>query len=188
MQLPLVPNDKYRNWGVQEGVFTKEECEKVVRLFDKLPKEKGGIHAGSKEPERRDSMIAWLRYGGEGDWIYKRLWERLQKINETHYRYDLVHIQSLQLTQYVEAGHYIWHADMSWGKNSVRKLSCTVQLTDPAEYEGGDLILRTHVDEKAPRTQGALVFFPSFIVHCVEPVTKGTRHSMVSWVAGPPFR
>ena len=66
MQLPLVPNDKYRNWGIQEGVFTKEECEKVVRLFDKLPKEKGGIHAGSKEPERRDSMIAWLRYGGEG--------------------------------------------------------------------------------------------------------------------------
>ena len=36
--------------------------------------------------------------------------------------------------------------------------------------------------------QGTAVAFPSFMSHCVEPVTKGERWSLVCWVAGAPFR
>jgi PKHD-type hydroxylase len=64
----------------------------------------------------------------------------------------------------------------------------SIQLTDGSKYEGGDLRFQTATDEPAPRGVGSLVVFPSYLVHRVDPVTKGARLSLVSWIAGPPFR
>ena len=36
--------------------------------------------------------------------------------------------------------------------------------------------------------KGSLVVFPSFVWHRVKPVTKGTRHSLVIWNLGYPFK
>jgi len=61
-----------------------------------------------------------------------------------------------------------------------------VQLSDPAAYLGGDLLLTltgTHVS----REQGSLIVFPSFLQHVVSPVIRGTRHVLVGWVHGPTF-
>ena len=41
---------------------------------------------------------------------------------------------------------------------------------------------------KEIRPQGSIVVFPSFVYHCVTPVTKGTRYSLVNWMCGAPFR
>ena len=65
----------------------------------------------------------------------------------------------------------------------VRKLSVSIQLTDPEEYEGGELYLYdgdkgTLMDKK----QGTLILFPSYVLHEVMPVTKGERNSLVSGV------
>ncbi|MGB0178111.1 MAG: 2OG-Fe(II) oxygenase, partial [Owenweeksia sp.] len=82
-----------------------------------------------------------------------------------------------------------WHMDFGAGEISHRKLSMTVQLSDPADYEGGDLEFM--INQKvvtAPRTRGTVIVFPSFILHRVTPVTKGVRHSVVGWVSGTPFR
>ena len=35
--------------------------------------------------------------------------------------------------------------------------------------------------------KGAMILFPSFLLHKVSPVTKGTRNSLVGWVRGPNF-
>jgi PKHD-type hydroxylase len=187
--IPPTPNEKYRNWGQVAGVFSGEECGKIVALFGELPREEGGVNATGPDPKKRRSTIAWLRFSNPGcEWIYKRLWEKLKEANDTFYKYDLTQMQSIQLTEYATGEHYTWHSDMSFGRNSLRKLSASLQLSDPASYEGGDLVLRTHILEKAPRAQGTLVFFPSFIFHCVEPVTRGTRYALVCWVQGPPLR
>jgi PKHD-type hydroxylase len=34
------------------------------------------------------------------------------------------------------------------------------------------------------RTRGAFIAFPSFAVHRVSPVTRGTRWSLVAWITG----
>jgi PKHD-type hydroxylase len=66
-----------------------------------------------------------------------------------------------------------------------RKISITIQLSDPDEYEGGDLELWAGVGQvKAPRFQGCAVLFPSYILHRVTPVITGTRKSLVLWVGG----
>jgi PKHD-type hydroxylase len=83
--------------------------------------------------------------------------------------------------------HYVWHTDSLPG-DSVRKLSFTIQLTDPAEYDGGDLeFMPANIDKKI-REQGSMTIFPSFRTHRVSPVTRGVRHSIVGWIYGPDFR
>ncbi|WP_299006958.1 hypothetical protein [uncultured Tenacibaculum sp.] len=40
---------------------------------------------------------------------------------------------------------------------------------------------------RVPREKGTIIVFPSFMMHCVTPITKGVRKSIVGWVAGPPY-
>jgi PKHD-type hydroxylase len=64
-----------------------------------------------------------------------------------------------------------------------------VQLSDPADYDGGELEFMMHRSVvQAERAQGTVVLFPSFLQHRVRPVTRGVRRSLVFWVHGPPFR
>ena len=91
--------------------------------------------------------------------------------------------------RYGSEDHFDWHLDFGPGAISERKLSITVQLSDEDAYEGGDLEFMVNKEYvKAPREQGTVIVFPSFIMHRVTPVTKGTRESIVGWIAGPPFR
>lgn len=78
----------------------------------------------------------------------------------------------------------------------VRKISCTINLNAPGDYEGGNLKFdfghhavgnRFHECEEI-RPQGSMIVFPSFIDHCVTPVTRGTRYSLVVWNLGKPFK
>jgi len=79
----------------------------------------------------------------------------------------------------------------------VRKISMTLNLNIPGEYEGGDLKFDfgMHTDEKTRfhvceeiRPQGSLIVFPSFLKHCITPVTRGTRYSLVLWTLGEPWK
>tara|TARA_Y100000114_G_C11733902_1_gene315099 strand:+ start:174 stop:944 length:771 start_codon:yes stop_codon:yes gene_type:complete len=80
--------------------------------------------------------------------------------------------------------------------NKIRKLSMTINLNKPGEYEGGNLKFDygPHATGKRYhecveiRPQGSVIIFPSYIYHQVTPVTKGTRYSLVLWTLGKPFR
>ena len=80
-----------------------------------------------------------------------------------------------------------------WDK--VRKLSMTVNLTDPKNYAGGNLKFdfghhhhkRFHVCQEI-RPRGSIIIFPSYTHHCVTPVTRGTRYSLVLWSLGKPWK
>ena len=80
--------------------------------------------------------------------------------------------------------------------NKVRKLSMTLNLNKPGEYDGGNLKFdfgphaggkRFHECTEI-RPQGSLIVFPSFVYHQVTPVTRGTRYSLVLWSLGEPFK
>jgi PKHD-type hydroxylase len=68
-------------------------------------------------------------------------------------------------------------------------LSLVLQLSDPAQYEGGNLQVMTGSEPQTVRKQRGLVAaFPSYVLHQVTPVTQGTRQSLVAWVSGPQFK
>ena len=67
----------------------------------------------------------------------------------------------------------------------------SAQRTSPEYYEGGQLEFPDDKDsfiEEDAKEQGTVIFFPSYLKHGVRPVTKGIRHSLVSWFVGPSFR
>jgi len=78
----------------------------------------------------------------------------------------------------------------------VRKLSMTINLNKPGEYDGGNLKFDfgPHASGKRfhecveIRPQGSIIVFPSYVYHQVTPVTRGTRYSLVLWSLGQPFK
>jgi len=99
----------------------------------------------------------------------------------------------IQYTEYhaSEGGHYSWHNDVDWESDIPvdRKLSITVQLSDPSEYDGGNFEFSqvTGLPEEA-KTKGTVLVFLSPLEHRVTPVTYGVRKSLVSWFEGPKWR
>ena len=88
-----------------------------------------------------------------------------------------------------DGGHYDWHMDTGPDQFSRRKISITVQLSDPSEYEGGDLQLKINSGhQNTPKGFGTVVIFPSYLLHRVTPVTGGLRKSLVLWITGPAFK
>jgi PKHD-type hydroxylase len=111
-------------------------------------------------------------------------------LNAQYYRFDLTGFgEPIQLTNYdqSEQGMYGWHQD--YGGGTSRKLSLVLQLTDPSQYEGGNLQVLTSGQPQTVRKQRGLVAaFPSYVLHQVTPVMSGNRQSLVAWVSGPAFK
>lgn len=86
------------------------------------------------------------------------------------------------MSVYGLGGHYTWHTDVGPGEYSKRKLSITVQISNPADYLGGTLQFhRGHSIDRADRRRGSCTIFPSFLLHRVKPVFFGTRIALVGW-------
>ena len=93
-----------------------------------------------------------------------------------------------RLSRFSEGGHYDWHVDHGPLKVQ-RKLSVSLQLSHGESYDGCDLqFVAGNKTETGPRERGAVIAFPSYILHRVTPITRGVRKSIVVWVTGPKFR
>ena len=195
---------KFCNEILQEGIFQKEKMEKaVVGATPKGNLSKKQIKDLNKQ---RNSNIVWL----SNKWIYKEIMPFVFEANKlAKWNFNLNGYEICQFTKYNLNQHYDWHCD-AWtapygedqkDKNlvgKVRKLSVTVSLSNPDEYEGGELefdFRNTKPNKKTNfkscteiKEKGSLVVFPSFVWHRVKPVTKGIRHSLVIWTLGESFK
>jgi len=151
----------------------------------------GGLDAQNLQNIRR-SHISWLKNTPETEWIFARLAHVVSSLNVQFYRFDLTGFgEDLQLTNYEdsEKGMYGWHQDSNGRLGISRKLSIVLQLSDPADYEGGNLqILNGSTPINVEKRKGLIAAFPSYTVHQVTPVTSGNRQSLVAWITGPAFR
>ena len=113
-------------------------------------------------------------------------------VNEKYYEYDLKDIFEFQLIKYFVGGNYNWDCDYGEApvRGSVRKLSMSVHLTDPKEYEGGELNLINYSNYPimVNNNLGSTIVFDSRIPHKVWPITWGTRIALVGWANGPKLR
>ena len=187
-----------------ENAFTDDEIKKIQEESMKVPPEvaKTGQNDTTNDGIRK-SEIRWLHgnvaytdgdnvyTGDDFVWLYKRLWTMIEEANRNVWNLNLSHGRdAIQHTIYTEGGgHYDWHMDAGHGMQRLRKVSLRGQLTDPDELEGGELQLwRGQNSLNAPRGKGTVVLFPSYMMHRVTEVTKGTRESLVLWVGGDHYR
>ena len=161
--------------------------------------------------DKRNSQNAWIP---TAHWVGGFMWHYIQRANRENFLYDLRCIdgESMQYTRYEEGQYYGWHNDAGLqtqykpvsvsnrvtGEHTmqdfvnencemVRKLSFAMQLSDPDDYEGGNVQLLDEAGNSyiCPRQRGCVVLFDSRTQHRVLKVTKGTRKSIVGWTVGP---
>jgi len=145
---------------------------------------------GTVSDNVRRSNLKWVHNSRETLWIYHKLSHHVSNLNSRFFQFKLTGFgEALQFTNYNSTDHgmYNWHVD--FGGICSRKLSIVLQLSDPADYEGGSLQLNTGNSEiiTIEKRRGMLVAFPSWTLHQVTPVTQGTRQSLVAWLTGPRF-
>jgi PKHD-type hydroxylase len=61
-------------------------------------------------------------------------------------------------------------------------------MSDPEDFEGGELQVRLYGDFTPPMKKGTVIAFPSILQHQVTPVTKGVRYTATMWISGPRFK
>lgn len=178
--------------------FSQDEIQRLVSYGNLLIEREGGlatVGAGGVDPNWRSSKVAWINCNQETVWLYDKLSYIARQINGHYFNFDLYGFsEDFQYTVYQSSedkgDFYEWHLDKGYRDGAApRKLSMVVNLSDPSEYEGGDL--QFHADrgiETADKTQGKVHCFPSYILHRVTPVTRGTRRTLVVWIAGPKFK
>jgi PKHD-type hydroxylase len=182
--------DHVHNYASYDGVFNDYEIETIVNHSKQYQLEKAKLENDAEENSIRNNEIVFI--GPEGiEWLFSRLANVCSEMNERFFKFDIFGLaEGLQFTQYTAPNQfYKMHMDKLFMKN-VRKLSIVVQLTDENEYEGGDLELILGAGDdtvKMTRKKGKVIMFPSYIIHQVTPITKGQRHSLVSWITGKPF-
>jgi len=180
--------DKTESWSYWEDAFSPDECERIVAIGESQTLHKG--RAGNEIKDIRKSEIAFLFANDDTRWIFERITGLVTSLNDRFFRFDLLGLaEGLQFTKYTAPGEcYGRHIDNGLDV-PVRKLSFTLQLSASEDYEGGDLCFYFSEQEtQVQRKQGLVTVFPSWTLHEVKPVTKGTRYSLVAWVTGPPFK
>lgn len=183
----------YESYCWNTCVFTCEEIEKIKIIGRRVGMNRaqtGG--AGENCLDHRRSFTSWIRPNEHTAWIYQKLTSLVLENNEKYFNFDLTMLENLQFTYYnsSEEGCYKSHVDPHiWELPHNRKLSLVMQLSDPSEYEGGELLLHNSCNPIAiKKEKGMIVSFPSYTLHEVTPVTKGERYSLVAWVHGPKLR
>lgn len=181
-------NDATAQVAFVEGLMSPEMCDRVIALSEKSPRLEGRTGAELSTDKGRDSTLRFIWPSQESNWLFDFLEDALMKLNRG-YGFELTGFyDGIQVATYEPGGRYDWHLDLGPGVYSSRKLSLSVQLSDAADYDGGELEFLSVTDELGPRSRGSLIAFPSYLAHRVRPVTRGTRVSLVSWIGGPPFR
>jgi PKHD-type hydroxylase len=173
------------------SAIPEEKIDELRRILDtkELHDAQVGDEGGTIKPNKRRSKVFWLPKTDEFIEIYRTFQELISKCNNDFYQFRLTEmVEQIQYTVYnsSDRGYYDWHIDMGPGK-ARRKLSLVCQLSDPSEYEGGELQINTGNIIVTEKEKGTVLMFPSYLLHRVTPVTKGTRRSLVLWIEGPAF-
>ena len=191
------------NIKVAEGAFPRAD---LARAYgdDYLNKHGFPGQVGFHEGRRADTNIRactsvwlpWPHEDGQTRWLYDALGDIAQQANAHFWQYDIWGFQdNLHYVRYAasdgpDGGKFNWHQVRGddW-RRAQRKLACVVMLSDPSEYEGGDVQIFDGREQTLARlAKGSAYVMPSFVQHRVCPVTSGERRVLIGWLCGPRFR
>ena len=176
------------DWVTTRSRLSAAACDTVTALGRSMPQEAPTVVGGATLNDHRVGRVHPLPDVLATQPIYSLMWEVARDAAERHYHLAITGIA--RRPHYVEYeagyGHFHWHNDYSHeSEQAPRKLTVVLQLSDGADYAGGDLEVFDVEPRALPRERGSILCLPSFVPHRVTPVTAGTRRIVVAWISGP---
>ena len=170
-----------------KNVVSNEFIDKIIPLINKKAKKNLTVISGLSKDVRNvkgyhltfdtpTDLFYWNYIKSEIERIYTFYKAKFPKMMSSK-------INQIDLLKYSPGGKYEIHTDHF--TTSIRALSIIINLND--DYEGGDLIFTDQSEKEIKRLKlgkGSIVFFPSNFMypHSIQPITKGTRYSIVAWL------
>ena len=179
-----------------EPLFTPQQCQDIINMGHRQKAEEAKVghkdgKGGKHDTKKRVTTISWIPFKAMPE-MYHIIESTMLKANGNHFGYEGMRItEPAQFTEYPKGGFYDWHMDADVNcrfEPPVRKISMTILLSPPEEFEGGDLEFMAEGNKPPQLMQGQAIFFCSFLRHRVSKVKKGRRQSLVMWFGGPPFK
>ena len=179
----------------RQAVYTKEAFDlnflDTIVNKSKLSDSKwnDGSFSDYNNPNNSEKRLTWPIRDQES--LQNKLKEIINDVNINNYQLELGFVETALYIEYDSKNNnkLDWHMDIGPYPYNQRKLSFSIFVNDPSEYEGGQLEIWTNNQyDKIPNTKGGIVVFPSFLLHRVTPVTKGIRKVIVGFINGNPYR
>ena len=180
-------NNEYKShsWAWESSI-PSEVCDLIVSEYLKHNSSKGLVIEGDQDKRNADIIFENMQ------WINALTIGYIKTANYMNFNYDLSIFdkEDVQFSIYKKNQFYGTHIDSSPYYNNIaetRKLSLSLQLSDPKDYEGGELILYGPDNQKKwtmLKSKGTVIVFSSNILHEVTPIISGTRYSLVKWYHG----
>ena len=196
------PNWKSYIIVTPQPILTPQQCQECISVGQAEPQIKATIDGSKKEKQInnkiRKSQISWIPFNKAIN-SYKIIVDWMQQANANFFAFDNMQVnEAAQYTEYSKGGFYKWHIDIHKNMRTmppVRKISMSLLLNDPKEFEGGELeiyngeLTNTGSKEHLIKLrQGQAIFFASFFLHRVNTVTEGNRKALVMWFGGTSFK
>lgn len=167
----------------------EKECKRLDNILSP-----GLVSENEEIVSVRDSQVSWIN---DDHWIVGMCYHYVLKANKKNFNYDINGFDGgkMQYTSYAQGEYYNWHTDVdiftdNENDQDIRKLSISVQLSDPEDYTGGEVQLINGEDNTyfLPKTKGTIIIFDSRTKHRVRKIYSGNRKSLVGWVVGPRWK
>ena len=182
----------------RHGIFTKGQCEAMIRLGENIPPRFGGVPQGRGQRrldgEKRKALVREIR---EADTDFDSYVEKIRRVvlemNDKYFGFDMFRHERpfANLATYEAGGKFHEHIDLqssTMQRTVDRKISVSVLLSDPDDYDGGDFIVGGLPVDQTNCGQGGMVLYPSWRAHKVQPVTSGKRITFCAFFSGPSWR
>ena len=144
---------------VWDDAFTTGELDSVEAYGDRMLHQEAGLaEEGNIDHGIRSTRIAWLAHNRETSALYERIIQMVHRLNSEAYHFEVTGLENIQYTVYrdTEGGYYHWHIDHGPHNPMPGKISLSIQLTDPSQYEGCDLqFMVSNTIGVAPRKRGS---------------------------------
>jgi len=163
--------------GIEHGM-----CDQIVSRY-KSEIGEAGLYSGLIDNGVRKSSVCHV-FDKDIQDVIKGFTEGA---NRSAFGFDISGEIEVQFSHYGLGGKYNYHTDSIIGDDLMvdRKITVVAMLSDESEFRGGELEL---LGDTINLKKGDVIAFPSFMSHCVRPVSCGERFTLVGWHHGLHFR
>ena len=190
-------NFQRADYWIYPNVLDDETIERIMKIGDTDQWLDAAVAVESNH-EIRKTELAW----SNDQWLYDTFWSLMEMANQNaNWNFEISAAESFTLGKYEDGGHYKFHLDgngvtpLNYPGNEflhgkTRKISFVAWLNE--DFEGGEFEFHTSTvpaeNGFIKPTKGTVIFFPSWYLHKVHPVTKGTRYALITWFNGWPVK